>query len=200
MPRSLVRIQPGPPVALVAQLAEHLPCKQEVVSSSLTGSTMNIFYVDKDPKIAAQSLCDKHVVKMILESAQMLSTAQNAAGLPGPYKSTHFHHPSNVWVRKSPYNYAWLLRHFHVLCEEYTYRYGKRHKCEDLLTCFLSFPHPFESTECTDPPLCMPDEYKIGDAVTSYREYYRKGKAHLLKYTKREKPEWLNDASQKDKV
>lgn len=194
MPRSLVRIQPGPPVALVAQLAEHLPCKQEVVSSSLTGSTMNIFYVDKDPKIAAQSLCDKHVVKMILESAQMLSTAQNLAGIQGPYKSTHVNHPSNVWVRENVFGYSWLLLHFFALCREYTYRYGKTHKSFSHAKSLLIFPHPFKTygSDTIEPPLCMPDEYKIGDAVTSYREYYRKGKAHLLKYTKREKPEWLN--------
>lgn len=154
---------------------------------------MNIFYVDKDPKLAAQSLGDKHVVKMILESAQMLSTAHNILNpnYPGPYKTTHVNHPSSIWVRSDRHHYGWLLRHFCSLLDEYTHRYGKTHKCREHLNWLLWFPQIMPAVGFIEPPLCMPDVYKIGDAVTSYREYYKVGKAHLHKYTKREKPEWL---------
>ncbi len=153
---------------------------------------MNIFYVDKDPYIAAQSLCDKHVVKMILESAQMLSTAHNLLDdRKGPYKSTHINHPSSIWCRSSHPNYAWLLVHFSSLLQEYTYRYGKIHKCEQYLNFFSDYPIDLKGFISSPPPQCMPDEYKNPDTVTAYRNYYKHGKAHLLKYTKRERPEWL---------
>lgn len=90
---------------------------------------MNIFISDTDPVIAAQNLDDKRVVKMILESAQMLCTAlhiNNASHL-AKYKKTHENHPSNVWTRASDSNYKWLLSHFEALCDEYTYRYNKVH-------------------------------------------------------------------------
>ena len=87
---------------------------------------MNIFAVDNDPKIAAQQLCDKHVVKMILESAQML-----CAVFPNgdaPYKRAFYNHPCTKWARESVENYEWLLNHAYAMCQEYTRRYGKVHK------------------------------------------------------------------------
>lgn len=156
---------------------------------------MNIFYVHTDPTIAAQSLCDKHVVKMILESAQMLSTAHNiiTPNRPAPYKSTHVNHPSNKWVRSASKHYTWLYRHFVSLCDEYTFRYSKTHKCEQYWTNLFIIP-PIDAyylTKFTPPPQCMPDDYKCDDTVQAYRNYYKYGKAHILKYTKRERPEWL---------
>lgn len=108
---------------------------------------VNIFFTDKNPQLAAQNLCDQHVIKMILESAQMLSTTyrelygelavqdkgKTVRKLPLPmeailYKSTHVNHPMNVWLRNDPANYAWLVSHFWFLCAEYSYRYkGKVH-------------------------------------------------------------------------
>lgn len=95
---------------------------------------MNIFVTDSDPVIAAQNLDDKRVVKMILESAQMLCTALHCHGAShrAQYKKTHENHPSNVWVRQTDSNYLWLLEHFKALCEEYTHRYGKVHKSQSL--------------------------------------------------------------------
>lgn len=155
---------------------------------------MNIFYVDTDPRIAARSLCDKHVVKMILESAQMLCTAHHVSGgvyvSNMPYKATHKNHPSNIWVRKSFNHYIWLYDHFNWLCEEYTYRYGKTHKTEEYAWLLIRTPL-LPMCDFFDPPQCMPDEYKLPDTVDAYRNYYKHGKSHLLKYTKREMPEWL---------
>lgn len=95
---------------------------------------MNIFFSDADPKVAAHNLDDKRVVKMILESAQMLCTALRIHGAAhlAKYKSTHVNHPSNVWARATDSNYAWLLEHFAALCTEYTNRYGKIHACASM--------------------------------------------------------------------
>lgn len=161
---------------------------------------MNIFYVDKCPLKAAQALGDKHVVKMILESAQMLSTAHHVAEpstkftpsdiLEHIYKPTHLNHPSNIWCRFTQDNYGWLLRHLEALLEEYTYRYSKQHAVFFKLEYLRYYPRLGEGF--TSPPQCMPDEYKLSDTVEAYRNYYRKGKSHLRKWTKREPPDWLN--------
>ena len=93
---------------------------------------MNIFVTDPDPVISAQTLCDKHVVKMVLESAQMLSTAwreysSEYADEHELYKTAHLNHPCSIWVRLARENYRWLYKHFVALCEEYTHRYEKSH-------------------------------------------------------------------------
>lgn len=99
---------------------------------------MNIFYVDKDPMIAAQMQCDRHVVKMILESAQLLSTAHRVldgddyADSVGLYKTAHKNHPSTIWTRASVHNYNWLYNHMNGLMQEYTCRYNKHHASERL--------------------------------------------------------------------
>ncbi len=87
---------------------------------------MNIFAVDKDPKISAQQLCDKHVVKMILESAQMLCAVYDNG--TAPYKRAFYNHPCTIWARETEQNYEWLLNHAYAMCQEYTRRYGKVHK------------------------------------------------------------------------
>jgi hypothetical protein len=98
---------------------------------------MNIFVTDINPSISARNLDDKRVVKMVLESAQMLSTALRYHGVESaPYKSTHLNHPCNVWSRESRANYEWLLKHFIALCGEYTNRYGKIHKCAQYIRVF----------------------------------------------------------------
>lgn len=159
---------------------------------------MNIFYVDSDPIKAAQALCDKHVVKMILESAQLLSTAHRLKPyftVPDfVYKVTHQNHPSAIWARASLKNYFWLLGHTKALCDEYTFRYGKVHKTTNIVD-WLSkyYPHiPFNPF--TEPPQCMPDDFKVdGDSVTAYRAYYVFGKIPTIdcKWTKRSKPDWI---------
>jgi hypothetical protein len=179
---------------------------------------MNIFAVDDNPKISAQSLVDKHVVKMILETAQLLSTAhrildgeeyigQSKSGrkakrwrLPDDrenilYSATHINHPSAVWCRLTNNNYNWLVCHFIGLIDEYTYRYGKNHKCsdKDFVAALYFLPDNIPVGHLTPVTPAMPDEYKVACSVQSYRKYYKNGKAHLHKYTKREMPEWLKD-------
>jgi len=155
---------------------------------------MNIFYLDRDPVIAAQMMCDKHVVKMILESAQMLSTAHRVldgdeyADKMGLYKMAHKNHPSTIWVRSSEDNYDWLWQHMCALMKEYTHRYGKRHATERLIDPLCNAPDFVGDGEFTDPPQCMPDYCKGEDTVLAYQNYYILEKSGFAKWTKRETP------------
>lgn len=157
---------------------------------------MNIFYVDSNPVIAAQSLVDSHVVKMVLESFQLLSTAHHILDkeeAPAAiYKVTHKNHPSAIWCRTTNNNYNWLYVHALALLDEYTFRYEKIHKTSRLCELLKNPPLNIPIGNLTSMPLAMPDEYKVsGDAVASYRNYYREGKKHLHKWTKRGMPEWM---------
>ena len=154
---------------------------------------MNIFMTDPDPTIAAQSLCDRHVVKMVLESAQLLSSARPKAK---GYKPTHLNHPCTQWVSKTDSNYQWLFNHFQALAEEYTYRYAKEHLSWTKLHTVLRPAEKAEKAEkdITPPALAMPDEYKVSDCpYTNYRNYYRLAKATQTwcKWERnREQPNW----------
>ena len=131
---------------------------------------MNIFYLDKDPIAAAVVQYNKHVVKMILESAQMLCAAHHILGDPDdvPYKLAHKNHPCTIWVRENSLHYDWLYEHMIALGDEYTARYNKTHmsidKCKHLNIHPRNIPHEiFEQ-----PPQCMPDEYKDKCSVQAY--------------------------------
>jgi hypothetical protein len=158
---------------------------------------VNIFYLDREPLSAARAHCDKHCVKMILETAQLLSTAHREldgddyADAHGLYKATHKNHPSAVWVRESAANYRWAHQLLVELCDQYGYRYGKTHKTEQLVEP-LSIPPANISTDApfTEPPQCMPDEYKRGDAVDAYRAYYHGGKAGFAEWRHSNPPVW----------
>lgn len=163
---------------------------------------MNIFFVDNDPNKAAQALCDKHVVKMILESAQMLSTAQHVLGYgmyskaEDFYRKAYTNHPCNVWIRECVGNYRWLLNHASALCWEYEFRYGKKHKSGKIIQnacCYPIFPKD-SSFDITPPAQAMPDEYKDSDPVVAYRRYYIEDKMKNIdcRWTKRKEPEWLS--------
>jgi hypothetical protein len=158
---------------------------------------MNIFYLDRDPEIAAQMMCDKHVVKMILESAQMLSTAHRVldgdeyADRVGLYKMAHKNHPSTIWVRTNSKNYEWLWEHMDALMKEYTYRYGKHHATERLIHDLWKFPCNLPVGDFTDPPQCMPDYCKNEDAVSAYHKYYIMEKSDFATWKRRDKPEWF---------
>lgn len=159
---------------------------------------MNIFYLHKSPEISAQMVCNSHCIKMIIESAQMLSTAHNIldnSNLPNLYKTTHKNHPSSVWVRSSFLHYSWLYKHFVALCDEYTYRYGKTHLTDSKLRNTLrNYPRAFSdgTYNWSPPPCCMPNECKISDdPVTNYRHYYNTYKSHIFKWKIREQPDWV---------
>ena len=141
---------------------------------------MNIFYLDSDPAKAAQIQYNKHVVKMILESAQMLCTAHHHYdnGHNVPYKKAHYNHPSTIWCRQNASQYKWLYDHMVALGKEYTKRYKKTHltikKCEDVLK---QLPPTIPETIFTEPPQCMPDAYKVpGCSITAYWNYYEQEK------------------------
>lgn len=156
---------------------------------------MNIFAVNSDPVLAAQSLCDKHVVKMVLESSQILSTAHHTNDSKIQhlvYKPTHINHPCTKWARETIDNYIWLGFHALALAKEYTFRYAKQHKCEYLIRLCLSYLPEISGEGLTPFALAMPESCKIAeDPVTCYREYYRKEKVSIARWNKgRDAPDW----------
>ena len=182
---------------------------------------MNIFAINENPIVAAQEQCDKHVVKMIVESAQMLSTAHRI--LDGTktkklsksgkrmvdywshpnknientlYKAVHPSHPSTLWTMESLSNYAWHYDHWYALCIEYQYRYEKVHSTETLLMELLSVPPKnIPHVPMTPFKLAMksnPECMFIDDPIKSYRLFYKtKQKRFNMKWTKREIPQWF---------
>lgn len=156
---------------------------------------MNIFVLSEDPREAARQQCDRHVVKMILESAQMLSTLCHQHGRPAPYKPTHPHHPCTLWAGECAENYAWLHQHLAGLLEEYTRRYGKTHATQAHLDTLWHHRPDLPSLGATTPfAQTMPDPYKIpGDAVTAYRNFYRGEKAGFAKWKLGDVPTWFEE-------
>ena len=145
---------------------------------------MNIFYLHSDPNKAAKYQYNKHVVKMILESAQMLCTAHHLLDPCNsddiPYKVAHKNHPSTIWVRQSAPHYLWLYFHMMELGNEYYKRYGKKHltitKCEDILK---RYPGGIFNVGFSEPPQCMPDQYKSNSAIHAYWQYYIAEKSNV---------------------
>jgi hypothetical protein len=165
---------------------------------------MNIFFLDFNPQKAAEYHCDKHVVKMILETAQLLYSAHwelAPTGLPeGAYRKTHVNHPCAIWVRESLSNYRWLADLGYWLCREYRFRYGnKTHKTEaHILWLRANHPAGIVDIGATPPRQAMPDEYKHPDPVTAYRIYYVENKLMLrgiVKYTRRKYPSFLSNGA-----
>jgi len=152
---------------------------------------MNIFFLDYNPKKCAQYHNDKHVVKMILETAQLLCGVHWVTGNEAPYKLSHKNHPCSIWTRSSLENYLWLCELGLELCIEYEYRYGKKHKTYDvILWCILNKPN-ISDIEFTSPPLAMPDHCKIGNnPIKSYRNYYMIEKSSFCKWKGRNVPNW----------
>ena len=151
---------------------------------------MNIFFLDHDTELCAQSHYDIHVSKMILETAQLLSTAHHLSDSPVReivYKMTHKNHPSSVWVRESKSHYEWLFELFCELNREFRYRRGKDHLSWVKLKEHLSVPPELPQNGW------MPDQYRNQDSLEAYRTYYAQGKHHLHAYTKRQQPSWMNE-------
>lgn len=181
---------------------------------------MNIFYLHHDTKKCAELHNDKHVVKMILEYAQLLSTAHRvidgtptidrggATGrqrttyiLPDDrdsmlYRATHINHPSAIWVRVRESHYRWLFQMWVDLMDEYTYRYGKVHASARLIGYLNKPPKNIKFGDGFDQPTpAMPDEYKVtGNSIRSYINYYVGAKKHLASWKKRQTPEWFTYA------
>jgi len=182
---------------------------------------LNIFYLHDDPWECAKQHCDKHVVKMVIEYAQLLSTAHRMIdgveyegrtqtgrrvrrwSLPGQadenviYKASHINHPSAQWARSNDNNYIWLLELWYALSYEYEHRYGREHltftKLKDVLN---RVPANMSEGDFVRPPPAMPDYCKCTDVIDSYRTYYINEKARFAKWTNRETPEWFEIACQ----
>jgi hypothetical protein len=156
---------------------------------------MNIFYLDSVTTECAKMHVDKHCVKMILEYAQLLSTAHRVldgeSACDSLYKATHVNHPSAVWVRQSDENYDWLFSLFVALLAEYTHRYGKQHACERLVDTLRHNPKHIPDGALTEPPCCMPDECKNSSTIESYRNYYIQYKNHIFAWKNRTQPAWI---------
>lgn len=183
---------------------------------------VNIFYLDPIPNVCAKYHMDRHVTKMVLEYCQLLSTTHRvldgtkSIGLSSSgrkqtryvladsretimYSATHINHPSTVWVRQSDGNYFWLTNLLVELCKEYTYRYGKVHKCERIGLVKLLYecvPDNMDVIAFTEPTPAMPDNCRVlGDSVKSYHNYYIENKQHLAswkgKINGRKVPSWF---------
>jgi hypothetical protein len=177
---------------------------------------MNIFVLDSSPKQAAEYHCDKHVIKMILESAQLLCTAHRV--IDGEetrciqngrkqtlwihpdakmdetlYKSTHMNHGCAVWVRESAQNYYWVYELMLELNREFVRRYRKQKDHETIVKLqgvLSQIPSNLKDIGFTIPPRCMPLEYQEADVVQSYRNYYSKGKRDIASWTDTPVPFW----------
>ena len=181
---------------------------------------MNIFYLDTNHDRCAKMHCDKHVVKMVVEYAQLLSTAHrvldgelyidDSSGRkikrwrhPDPtlesklYKASFVNHPSAVWVRESRLNYRWLSNLWYQLCKEYEHRYGRMHKTFRRLTFYLDeIPTNINSHEVlTEIPQCMPEDVKAGNPVDAYQNYYIQYKKDFAKWTRRSTPEFMQEVA-----
>jgi len=150
---------------------------------------VNIFVLHEDPATAARMACDKHVVKMILETAQMLCTAARVRGCWAPYKQTHKKHPCTLWAGESRGNWNWLVRYGLALCGEYTKRYNKTHKSQRVIDYCRYLEVDFESDEMTPFAQAMPPQYKNDCVVAAYRAYYHGEKAGFATW-KTEAPDW----------
>jgi hypothetical protein len=175
---------------------------------------MNIFYLHPDAKTCAEMHVDKHVVKMIIEYAQLMSTAHrvidgneyydktsNGRKIKrwfhpdsefdyGLMKASHVNHPSGVWCRANKENYQWLYTLWTHLLAEYTYRYGKIHACEKYDKYLVVTPKNIPEGKFYPPTPAMPDDCKIGDVLLSYRKYYIDYKHGFANWKKRERPDW----------
>jgi hypothetical protein len=168
---------------------------------------MNIFILHENPLVAAQMLCDKHVVKMPLETAQLLCNVFSAAlkafsssvsainyNIIVPYKLTHYNHPCSIWARQSKGNFYWLIKYGKELCGEYTFRYKKEHKSEAVINWCNNNKDllAFELDAMQDFVQALPDQYKCNSAVEAYRKYYLQEKLRFARWNKdRKAPNWV---------
>jgi hypothetical protein len=162
---------------------------------------MNIFFLDADINKSAEYHVDKHVVKMRVEYAQLLSTAHWLTGGQGPYKPTHVNHPSAIWVRESLSNYNYVVNLGLALCDELEHRYKtKNQKCRVVLNTLKNDLPNIPDIGLTKPRLAMPDYCKIHDsenyldfAISNYRNYYNVEKQHIFSWTRRNKPNFIQN-------
>lgn len=164
---------------------------------------MNIFVLDSNPRRAAEMQCDKHIVKMSIEYAQLLSAAHHMWNTPHAdilYKLTHKNHPSTKWVSSHPEHYRWTYDLACATWDEYTRRYGKIHGSARLRDILAETPDMTGCGYATPPPQCMPDECRVsGDSwecvVAAYQQYYRVAKAGFARWKLGNTPDFMASAS-----
>lgn len=161
---------------------------------------MNIFFLDEDPELSAQMLCDKHIPKMLVETCQMLSTAyqRHMGEHESLYKPAYPKHPMTIWVGDSRANFDWAFDHAVAISQQFRQRYNKEHKSSRILEILaekyiletIDIPH----NSFQNPPQCMPDAYKCNDYVQAYRDYYWHDKQYFAKWNKGiDAPAWWLD-------
>ena len=152
---------------------------------------MNIFLLDYDHETCARYHCDKHVVKMPLETTQMLCTVNWRYNQEAPYKPVHQKHPCTLWAGETVNNYRWLWKLGISLCKEYTFRYNRVHACEKILAIVKDPPVELTNTGLTKFAQAMPDEYKNADVINAYHQYYNGEKKRLAVWKKRKTPPFM---------
>lgn len=153
---------------------------------------MNIFVLDTDASACARFHSDRHVVKMTLESAQILCTVLHGMGIQAPYRPTHAKHPCVIWAGSSLSNWIWLQRLGMALNREYRYRFRRAedHAAGNVMRCLPRPSMPDNGLTCF--AQAMPAEFRVpGDAVAAYRRYYSLVKSRSATWTRRRKPFWL---------
>lgn len=180
---------------------------------------MNLFILDKNPYTAAEFYQDLHVNKIICEGSQLLANCYSLERLtfmdvPRTQKGTprvhsYQKHPMALWIRHNIRNFTWTLQHMAALCNEYTYRFRKKHFTEDFITwCHNTAPSEvlikdFDKCSLTEWPQCFgqyPQCKVLGDPVAGYRNYYNvakasftvRGKPVYASWTGRPVPSWFN--------
>lgn len=152
---------------------------------------MNIFVLHKNPRKAAKMLCDQHVTKMTLETAQILCSVRWITGSEAPYKPTHIKHPCVLWTKKSLGNYKWLVKHGLALAKEFKKRYKKQHKCREIiLWCKKNYPE-IPRKGITKFAQAMPEKYKDENPVKAYQNYYLQEKLKFCKWKKSNEPKFV---------
>jgi hypothetical protein len=153
---------------------------------------VNIFLLDQDIRKCARYHADQHVVKMILESAQILCTVVNQAGGKSPYRSTHPRHPCTLWAGRSLSNWLWLRRLALALNGEYRYRFGALKDHRSAVVARNLRPPTIADLSLTEFAQAMPERYKVeGNAVAAYRRFYIGEKSRFAKWTRRRPPKWF---------
>lgn len=163
---------------------------------------MNIFFLHEAPIMAASFHCDRHVGKMLLESAQLLATAHHELGHPVTYKPTHRNHPCAVWVRSSRLHYNYVSELAVALGREFRMRFDKDHATLAVVERELLLPpEPLVKSGWVNPPQCMPEAFRGGDTVEAYRRYYRsKASQFEMKWTRRFTPQWFCKESNSQEI
>lgn len=164
--------------------------------------TMNIFVLSYDPEQAAKYQCDKHVVKMCLESTQLLCTVVHLLGknVDGLYKKTHVNHPCTVVIKDSVQLRSWLIDHTFHLFKEYTYRYGKVHKSQEVFMRAVKQLFYTKNYNKHTLPFAKVTNNDLDNVVLSYRKYYRSKYLEMdMKWTNRKMPQFMLEVGDEDR-